>query len=95
MENIINDLRQKWHRLLPLNYGVKKSIIIQGCEKQGKSRQWVQQEVWCWSGCSSDRALFLSGYSSSLLEVLSREFDTGCPWELLYADDLMISAESI
>ena len=30
-----------------------------------------------------------------LLEALSREFRTGCPWELLYADDLMISAESM
>ena len=27
-------------------------------------------------------------------EALSREFPTGCPWELLYADDLMISAGS-
>ena len=27
-------------------------------------------------------------------EALSREFRTGCPWELLYADDLMISAGS-
>ena len=26
-----------------------------------------------------------------VLEALSREFRTGCPWELLYADDLMIS----
>ena len=29
-----------------------------------------------------------------VLEALSREFRTGCPWELLYADD-MISAESM
>ena len=29
------------------------------------------------------------------LEALSREFRTGCSWELLYADDLMISAESM
>ena len=29
-----------------------------------------------------------------VLEALSREFHTGYPWELLYADDLMISAES-
>ena len=28
-----------------------------------------------------------------VLEALSREFRTGCPWELLY--DLMISAESM
>ena len=30
-----------------------------------------------------------------VLEALSREFHTGCPWELLYAGDLMISAESM
>ena len=30
-----------------------------------------------------------------VLEALSSEFRTGCPWELLYADDLMISAESM
>ena len=30
-----------------------------------------------------------------VLEALSREFHTGCPWELLYADNLMISAESM
>ena len=29
-----------------------------------------------------------------VLEALSKEFRTGCPWELLYADDLMISARS-
>ena len=28
-----------------------------------------------------------------VLEALSREFRTGSPWKLLYADDLMISAE--
>ena len=30
-----------------------------------------------------------------VLEALSREFRTGCRWELLYADDLMISAQSM
>ena len=30
-----------------------------------------------------------------VLEALSREFRTGYPWELLYADYLMISAESM
>ena len=29
-----------------------------------------------------------------VLEALFREFRTGCPWELLYVDDLMISAGS-
>ena len=30
-----------------------------------------------------------------VLEALSREFRTGCPWELLYADDLVIVAKTI
>ena len=30
-----------------------------------------------------------------VLEAVSREFHTGCPWELLYAEYLMIVAESI
>ena len=28
-----------------------------------------------------------------VLEALSREFKTGCPWELLYGEDLVISDE--
>ena len=30
-----------------------------------------------------------------VLEALSREFRTGLPWELLYADDLVLMADSI
>ena len=30
-----------------------------------------------------------------VLEALSKEFRTGCPWELLYADDLVLIAESM
>ena len=30
-----------------------------------------------------------------VMEALSRDFKTGCPWELLYADDLAIIAESM
>ena len=30
-----------------------------------------------------------------VLEALSREFRTGLPWELLYADDLVLMAESL
>ena len=29
------------------------------------------------------------------MEVLSREFRTGCTWELLYADGLVVVAESL
>ena len=28
-----------------------------------------------------------------VLEAFSMEFLTGCPWEILYADDLMVSAQ--
>ena len=31
----------------------------------------------------------------NVLEALSMEFRTGCPWEILYADDLMVSAQSM
>ena len=30
-----------------------------------------------------------------VLEALSLEFRTGCPWELLYADDLVLIADSM
>ena len=30
-----------------------------------------------------------------VMEALSHEFRTGCPWELLHADDLVIVAESL
>ena len=30
-----------------------------------------------------------------VLEALSIEFRTGCPWELLYADDLVLIAETM
>jgi len=30
-----------------------------------------------------------------VMEALSQEFRTGCPWELLYANDLVIVAESL
>ena len=30
-----------------------------------------------------------------VMEALSRHFQTGCPWELLYADDLVIIAETL
>ena len=31
---------------------------------------------------------------SIVLEALSREFRAGCPWELFYADDLIIAAKT-
>ena len=40
------------------------------------------------------RVRYLALSYSSLYSKLSREFRTGTPWELLYADDLVISAET-
>ena len=65
-------------------------VHVQGCEKQGKSRRRVQRGIWCWSWCTS--GLCPQPASLHHHEALSREFRTGCPWELLYAGDLMISA---
>ena len=30
-----------------------------------------------------------------VMEALSREFRTGCPWELLYGDDLLVVADTL
>ena len=30
-----------------------------------------------------------------VMEALSREFKVGCPWELLYTDDLVLIAETL
>uniref|UniRef100_A0A0L8HY26 Reverse transcriptase domain-containing protein n=1 Tax=Octopus bimaculoides TaxID=37653 RepID=A0A0L8HY26_OCTBM len=30
-----------------------------------------------------------------ILQSITEEFKTGCPWELLYADDLALIAESL
>ena len=42
-------------------------------------------------GCTRDQypLLFIKA-----AEALSREFSVGCPWEILYADDLVIFAET-
>ena len=74
--------------------GASGPVHVQRCEKQGRSRRWVQEEfgvgVGVHLGSVLSPLLFII-----VLEALSREFRTGCPWELLYADDLMISAESM
>ena len=69
-------------------------VHVQGREKQGKSRRLVQRGVWCWSWCSSglcpQPASLHHRVRGSIQGVLYR-----LSWELLYADDLMISAESM
>ena len=76
--------------------GESGSVIVQGCEKQGKT-------VRVGDGYSEEFGVGVGVHQGSVLspllfiivlEALSRDFHTGCPWELLYADDLMISAGS-
>ena len=74
--------------------GASGPVHVQGCEKQGKSRWWVQRGVGVGVGVHQGSVLSPLLFII-VLEALSREFRTGCPWELLYADDLMISAESM
>ena len=58
------------------------------------SCQWsVQGGVWGWSGCASgicSQPLFIL-----LREALLRQFHTGVSWQLLYADDLAVMADSL
>ena len=64
----------------------------------------VRSRVRVGSGCSAEFGVKVGVHQGSVLslllfiivlEALSREFRTGCPCMLLYADDLMISAESM
>ena len=66
-------------------------VNVQGCREQGNSSRWVQQGDWCSSWSSFD-SVFNPLLFIIMLEALSREFRTDCPLEVLYADDLMISA---
>ena len=57
---------------------------VQGYEKQVES--WSKQ-----SGvgeCVHHDSFLSLLLFIFMLEALSREFHTGCPWEVLYADDL-------
>ena len=64
----------------------------------------VRSRVRVGDGYSEDFAVGVGVHQGSVLspllfimvlEALSREFRTGCPWELLYADDLEIIASSM
>ena len=64
--------------------------LVQSMYKDVRSRVRVGVGVGVHQGSVLSPLLFII-----VLEALSREFRTGCPLELLYADDLMISAESM
>ena len=56
----------------------------------------VRSRVRVGDGYSEEFGVGVGVHQGSVLSpLLSREFHTGCPWELLYTDDLMISAESM
>ena len=40
-------------------------------------------------------SVFSPSIFTIVLEALSREFRTSCPWEFLYADDLVLIAETL
>ena len=55
------------------------------------SIQWrVQRKVGAHQGAVLSPLLFMI-----VMEALSKEFRVGCPWELLYAGDLVLVAETL
>jgi retron-type reverse transcriptase len=50
----------------------------------------INVKVWVHQGSVPSPLLFII-----VLEALSREFRTRCPWELLYPDDLVIIADNV
>ena len=54
----------------------------------------IKVSVGVHQGYKLSSPLFIIVTEALLLLLLSREFRTGCPWELLYTDDLAIVAES-
>ena len=83
---------------------------VYGCQKPCPCQRSVQQGVrgwsWCASGICSQPLAFqvwylivsipdLCNLTYFVLEALSRQFRTGVPWELLYADDLAVMADSL
>ena len=79
--------------------GIEEWIVwfVQAMYNNTRSRVWVNNtysdefgvKVGVHQGSVLSPLLFVI-----VLEALSREFRTGTPWELLYADDLVISAET-
>ena len=56
----------------------------------GQFSSWFDVQVGVHKGSVLSPLLFII-----VMEALSRHFRTGCPWELLYADDLVIIAETL
>ena len=89
-----------WWAMRKLHVGIDKRMVhlVQSMYKDVRSRVRVgdgySEEFGVGVGVHQGSILSLLLYII-VLEALSGEFHTGCPWELLYADDLMTSAESM
>ena len=59
-----------------------------------EDKQLVEWCVQCTSRCPS-RSVLSPVLFIIVLEALPQEFQSGCPWELLYADDLVIIADTM
>ena len=79
-------------------WSMRKLKIVQSMYKEVRSRVRVGDEysnsfdvrVGVYQGSVLSPLLFVI-----VLEALSMELRTGCPWEILYDDDLMVSAQSM
>ena len=56
----------------------------------GQFSSWFDVQVGVHQGSVFSLLLFII-----VMEAPSRHLRTGCPWELLYADDLVITAETL
>ena len=80
--------------------GVEEWLIrtVQAIYSNSKSRIQVNSQYSPWSdvqaGVHQDSVFSLLPFII-VMEALSRHFQTGCPQELLYADDLVIIAETV
>uniref|UniRef100_A0A0L8H4V8 Reverse transcriptase domain-containing protein n=1 Tax=Octopus bimaculoides TaxID=37653 RepID=A0A0L8H4V8_OCTBM len=68
--------------MLHLSTVVPRSLIWWSMRKLG-IEEWLVRAV---------RAMYRD---AAILQAITEEFKTGCPWELLYADDLALIAESL
>ena len=86
------DVKQQYHnnnRIVRLVQGMYSNARSHVCVGEESSEEF-EVKVGVHQGSVLSRLLFIT-----VLEALSREFRCGVPWEDLYADDLVIIAESL
>ena len=87
-----------WWVMRKLGIGEWIVRVVQAMHKNARSRVKIYStlsetfavKVGVSSRVNTQPLLFIMG-----LEALSREFRSGYPWKLLYADDLLLSAEGM